>query len=311
MSIRRILSCLAVLTLLSSCCLNQDVRPANLQYKADKTLIDSKESPFAELSDYERSQPWGAEMLIGRQFARDLDLYRAITTFKRALILMPEKEVSRRHEVEYDILLSYYTGNKYCEAVAFFEQSSLPDVRHDFPAYHDMLVILYDSYQRIGDVEDAEVILQLLDKRNYATADKLAIASKMIRHDHSVFEQKKNVVKELEEQYLAQYKSPSKARWANAILPGAGYYYVDQKQSAFTSFVINGLFIAAAYHFFDNGNTAAGIITAGFEAGWYFGGINGAGIAAQEYNQHLFEKRANTILEREQMFPVLMLNYSF
>jgi hypothetical protein len=106
-------------------------------------------------------------------------------------------------------------------------------------------------------------------------------------------------------------KSPSKARTLNAILPGAGYAYVGQKRSAVTSFLINALFTAAAYQFFSRGYTAAGAITASLEMGWYFGGINGAGIEANEYNARIFEGVGRKMLTDHTCFPVLMFETSF
>ena len=95
------------------------------------------------------------------------------------------------------------------------------------------------------------------------------------------------------------------------ILPGAGYLYVGQKQSAVTAFLLNGLFIAAAVHFFCKWEIAAGVITTSFEAGWYFGGIYGAGESAKLYNERVYEDLAYPALNRNGLFPVLMLQYGF
>src|SRR5690606_3965994 len=73
--------------------------------------------------------------------------------------------------------------------------------------------------------------------------------------------------------YKSNKKSVATAQVLNAIIPGAGYYYIGQKKSAMTAFLLNGLFIAAATQVFLHKHVAAGIITTGFEAGWYFGGI--------------------------------------
>ncbi len=97
----------------------------------------------------------------------------------------------------------------------------------------------------------------------------------------------------------------------NALIPGAGYLYIGQKKSALTAFLLNGLFIAAAYQFFHHRHVAAGIITTGFEAGWYFGGIYGAGEEAKYYNERLFEKNAATVLNDYKLFPALMMQYAF
>jgi hypothetical protein len=111
--------------------------------------------------------------------------------------------------------------------------------------------------------------------------------------------------------YTSQKKSVGTAQALNAFLPGAGYLYLGQKQSATTAFFLNGLFIAASAYFFCDGNVAAGIIFTSFEAGWYFGGIYGGGLEAKAYNERLYESLATPLMHREKLFPALMLNYAF
>ena len=94
-------------------------------------------------------------------------------------------------------------------------------------------------------------------------------------------------------------------------MPGSGYLYLGQKKSALTSFLLNGLFIYAAYEFFHHGYTAAGIITTSFEAGWYFGGIYGAGEEAKFYNERIYNEEACTLMQTKKIFPFFMLKYSF
>ncbi|MCB1107983.1 MAG: tetratricopeptide repeat protein, partial [Chlamydiia bacterium] len=111
--------------------------------------------------------------------------------------------------------------------------------------------------------------------------------------------------------YDTKKKSVLKAQTLNALLPGAGFLYVGQKQSAFTSFLLNGLFIWASVHFYSKGNYAAGAIFTSFETGWYFGGIYGAGESAKLYNERLYEDLAYPILSKQGYFPVLMLRFGF
>jgi hypothetical protein len=56
---------------------------------------------------------------------------------------------------------------------------------------------------------------------------------------------------------------------------------------------------------------AAGIITTNFEAGWYFGGIYGAGEEAKYYNERIYEKNASTVLNQHKLFPILMMEHAF
>ena len=86
---------------------------------------------------------------------------------------------------------------------------------------------------------------------------------------------------------------------------------MDQRLTPATAFLLNGLFIAAAYQFFHRGHIVAGIITTSFEAGWYFGGIYGAGEEAKYYNERIYECNAAQILHQHSLFPVLMLRHAF
>ena len=110
--------------------------------------------------------------------------------------------------------------------------------------------------------------------------------------------------------YNREKKSVKKAQGLN-FLPGAGYLYVGQRQSAITAFLFNGLFIAAAVYFYQDGNIPAGLIATSFEAGWYFGGIYGAGEAAKLYNERIYEANAYILMNKKQLSPAMMLNYAF
>ncbi len=112
-------------------------------------------------------------------------------------------------------------------------------------------------------------------------------------------------------EYCCKAKSVKKAQMLNAILPGAGYYYVGQKKSALTSFIINTLFTAAAYQLFDKGYFAGGLIVSSLELGWYLGGINGAGLEAKEYNQSIYNTMAKDTMAQNRLFPVLMFETTF
>ena len=101
------------------------------------------------------------------------------------------------------------------------------------------------------------------------------------------------------------------AQTLNAIIPGAGYLYLGQTQSAFTSFALNGLFLATAGYFVHEHNYAAALITLSFESGWYLGGIAGAKDAAKLYNERLYETHAHHHMRDQKLFPILMLNHGF
>lgn len=302
---------------LNGCALNSTKIEPSICLEPTKNDIRCLPSAFDPLTPAELETEWGKELLIGQRFGRDLDLYRAITAFKRALIIMPEMNIRRRLQVEYSIVQSYYYGRKYCEAIQAFEESSFACMASDFPAFHDLLIMIHDCYYKMCEFDKAEKILQVIEKRNSELANDIQISLAINEgnipciRNLATSSDKCEPVTGFLNQYCCCSKSPPKAQALNAILPGAGYYYVGQRRAAVTSFITNGLFIAAAYHFFHHGNWAAGLITTSLETGWYIGGINGAGLAAKEYNEKLYNTLGKGMMIRNDLFPLLMLETSF
>lgn len=295
---------------------NQDSGPM-ICYSAPPRYIKRLPSPFPPLSYLERSQDWGKELYLGREFAREMDLYRALTCFKSALFLVPKGNLDRIHEIEYEIFLAYSLGNKYQEAIEAFEGSHLLTVSDTFPALQDMLILLYDAYIQMDLPERACRVLNLLASMDQNRANKLTLGTAVSAVDIPTIIQTAECVDNQDsvyhflDEYALRSKSVTKAKTLNAILPGAGYFYVGQKKTALTSFIINALFIAASYQLFERGYIPAAIITTSLELGWYFGGINGAGLAAKEYNDRLYECLGKEMMIDNGLFPVLMLQVGF
>jgi tetratricopeptide (TPR) repeat protein len=288
-------------------------------YTPSAYQIEQLPTAFLALNDQESCQEWSKELILGDAFAKELDLYRALTCYKRARILLPEDSIERRLQIDYNIILCYYLGNKHQEAVNAFEESDLTHINPLFPAFNNLVIILFDAYSKLGQVEKAQSLMETIEKCSPQTAHDLSLYLHLTegRIDEaqsqittqSAYNQE--IFQNSFETYFRLAKSPSKARMLNAALPGAGYYYVGQSKSAITSFLINALFTAAAYQFFHRGYFAAGFITASLETGWYLGGINGAGIEAEEFNLRLYESMARNSLIKTSCFPVLMFETAF
>lgn len=282
-----------------------------------KNEIQAFSSPFQPLALEERTAAWGREMLFGTTFAKDADFFRAITCFKRALILIPEAQMGRRLQAHYHIIQCYYWGGKYSEMIETFEDSPLQRASSAFPAYKDLLIMLRHAYESVGNTEQVKRFQKLLEESYPGEAKTQSLSSVLrtgqIEQAYLLAKEhpRRAAVESTLDGFELQKLSVKKAKTLNALLPGAGYFYVGQPQAALTSFTLNALFIAAAYHFFDEGNWAAGLVTLSLEGGWYFGGINGAGIAANEYNRTIYESSVGDLLCREKFFPFLTLRFSF
>ncbi len=286
----------------------------HVDYAVQDQYLSHLKSAFPPLSTEERMTDWGREWIIAQVFALQLDLYRAVSTFKRADILIPSELRVRKQEIEYQILLCYFLGKKYDEAIDNFERGQLAHVDKSFLAYHDLLLILYECYGETDNPQRQECILELLRASYPETAEKVEISEALRNGDLAQLENsipQAPYLSTLLDTYYAQKKSVATAQILNALVPGAGYLYIGQKQSALTALLLNGLFIGAAYEFFHHGHNAAGIITLTFESGWYFGGIYGAGEEAKFYNEQIYERTASTTLNQKKLFPILMMQYAF
>ena len=305
------------LLLLFSCYRTHENLEPQLNYTLQERYLNSLPSATTPLSAEERGEEWGKEFTIGMAFSHELDLYRAVTALKRADILIPPDDKERRREIQYEILWNYYLGQRYDDVIATFEKGLLRNVDAQFKSFQDLLVILYDSYDKTGADFQAQQTLNLL-QTYYPDIYEDLLISRAFQSANlpeletlSQEEPEKPYLNEFLANYKEKRKSPSTAEWLNTFIPGAGYFYVGQRQTGITALLVNGLFIAASYHFFHRGQVAAGIITVSFEAGWYFGGIIGAGQEAKLYNERMYEKTATPIMNQQGLFPVFMLNYAF
>lgn len=294
--------------------------PLSVQGYTEPTLAPPKTffsslSPHAaftqKLSAEEQATPWGQECFIGIQFAKKGDFYQAITSFQRSLILLPNPQ--RQPSIEYMIVLAYYLGGRFEEALEFFIQSAISLKQEQHPHQKDVLIILYDCYLR---TQNAPRAMQLLHTPLFSQKEQASLALYGHLYESNwdcLYQSAKNSspAKEFVCTYQNHAKNEHKAKWLNVILPGAGYFYLGQTQTACIAFSINALFIVAAYQFFQHHLWAAGLITCSLEVGWYLGGIYGALEQASLHNAKIYENLANSLLYQERLFPALQLQRSF
>ncbi len=259
---------------------------------------------------------WTADANVGLAFASQNDLYRAISSWKRAEILLPHNESEERLHLLYDIFLANVIAQHYAEAIEIMETTPLGSVTATFPPHLDLATLLYASYVNTCNPTKAARVLGLIRHYNPERADRLQLWESLSQADiceaiDLATAQDNQAVLQQIAQYDLYAKSPGGAAFLNAIIPGMGYAYTGLYGSATTSFLLNALFIWAAVEFFDHHLYAAGIITAGIETGWYFGGIYGAGLAAKRYNEQLYDREIRPVLIEQRLFPIFQINYGF
>lgn len=272
---------------------------------------------FSELSDLEKREEWGKEYFIGTKLAQKADLYRAITSFKRAEILIPGYLKNRLHEIQYFILLSYFIGEKYDDVISSFEESDLIHVDPAFKGYRNLLVILHESFKQTNHLEKSQLILNLIEQDDQNLSHTLKVSYAISDYERTDLEHLSmnsalgKDTHEMIQSYDLAKKSEFKAQTLNALIPGAGYLYLGQTQSALTALILNSLTTYAAYHFFNHGNLAAGLLMTSIETGWYFGGITGAKESCKLYNERLYENRAQPLLQKHELHPTFNITHAF
>ncbi len=314
MKMNKNLSILILLLFVNSCYKVEEKLEPKISYNLKEQHIKNLKNPFKPLTLEERSQDWGKEFTIAKKFAKDLDLYRAISNFKRAEILLNDEDIYRKQQIEYNITICYYLAQKFEDLIEYFEKSSLCYVDKSFEAFKDLLIILYESYRETKNEEKTQKILELLKDNYPETEKKIVLSTALMEADIKTLKKdyfKNQNIQNLITSYEKEKKSVKTAQLLNTFIPGSGYLYIGQKRSAVTAFLLNGLFIYASYEFFKRGWKAAGIITASFEAGWYFGGIYGAGEEANFYNERIYESKATFLLNKDRLFPIFLIKYGF
>lgn len=271
---------------------------------------------FNALNLEEKDAPWAKEYLLGVSFGAQEDYEEALHCFKRSLMLCP-KESKRIQEIEYAFVLTHYFQKEYKKAIDFFESHSLLYADKNFTAYHDLLIVLYHSYEILGQPKKADLIMEKLEPYSKEESIELRLTGAVLRREFesalrlSEKLDEKELISSLTHSFLQKRKSEKVAKWLNALLPGMGYYYLGQKKAALTAFLINGALIVGAAQLILNRYYTLGCMTALLEAGWYFGGIFGAKRSAYLFNESLFANYAEKIFYHESLNPQNKLHYEF
>ena len=260
-----------------------------------------------QLAPITHSSMWGKEWLMGREFAKEGDFYRALTCFRQARFLLqidnaltPEREA----RLAWSEALSYAFSGKWEEVIAVWEKYRDHMTITDEVMKEQWIILLYGAYHHEKRGEEAEGLLPFLSQGTPAR-EKLSEWKyfSLLQPSSPLPPQMSPVEKTVRE----QMKSPTKAKIMNAVLPGLGYFYAGEKQTALTSLLLNTCFIGAGIQLLQVHQPFLAIITWSFEAGWYFGGMTGASLAVDQYNETLKKKLVQPYLCYQKAYPLLLV----
>lgn len=225
---------------------------------------------------------------------------RAIVELERFLHYFPRDEMAPK--VRYLIGLAYLKSKQYEKA-----RDVLEEVVTTYPGTSvsgEALFLYAESYYMQGLYEEAEkiyrqIILESPDSRLKNRAVYRLGWSLMQRgrwkeasgefqdvsQDSPLFPSSRELSRRSLQGEQLPSKDPTTAGILSAVLPGLGHAYSNRYKDGLVAFLLNGLFIFAAYESFDNDLEVLGSMLAFLELGWYSGSIYSAVNSAHKYNR--------------------------
>ena len=250
---------------------------------------------------------------VADAFMDEREFYRAITEYKRFLVLFPDSD--RGDYAIYKIGMAHYFGEEYEASVKNFER-----LMEKYPESRLVPEAMYTAglgSWKLKQYDDAETALKTVEKTypDSAHAPLSLIAHALLELDRnhldvSVQDMNKlltaypghpaeNKVQEtihLFEQYqdLPQ-KSEVLAGAMSAVIPGSGYLYAEHYGDGVTAFLINALAITGTISAVNSENYAVAAIVGGIGLPFYFGNIYGSANAAKKWNLAVRNELRNKI----------------
>jgi len=243
------------------------------------------------------------QMKLGDGFSSDGDYYRAITEYKKLLILFPDS--AKADTALFSIGMAYYQGEEYALAVKTFSnlRERYPDSSHLARAAYQqgLCLVKLNQPEKASEAFAAAAVTVPAGKDEARSASFGMAVAAFDRHDLSAtrttLEQfisrnpedagvpkAREAIELLDQNQLPPYKSPLLAGTMSAIIPGSGQFYAGRYGDGFTSLLLNGLFIAGTVVAATNENYALAGVTGLIGLPFYIGNIYGGANAATKWN---------------------------
>ncbi len=241
------------------------------------------------------------QIRLGDAFMEEGEYYRAVTEYKRLLILFP-KSVMADYAL-YKIGMAYFHGGEYEQAdrtFALFRSKYRESPYFASAAYQQGL-----SNWRLNRLDKAEEALDTAAAGASQDEKRQAVFSKSLvelDRGNPVGSQKelagflaqnpqdakaggiRKALTLLDQKGESSLKSPLLAGTMSALLPGSGHIYAEHYGDGITAFFLNGLFIAGTVIAVKQENYAMAGVAGVIGLPFYLGNIYGAANAANKWN---------------------------
>jgi len=237
------------------------------------------------------------QLKIADVFLEEGEYYRAVTEYKKFLILFPDSEradyalfqTGRAYydgggcassEQSFRSVREKYPGSPYALKAYYFE--GLSEWKLDKP--EQAKTLFEDLAEAFPDSEYAPLALAALDREDIGAAKK-GLEQFCLRYPaHPQMEKVREALLLFDHYEKLPRKSPFLAAVMSALLPGSGYFYAEHYSDGLTAFLINALFIAGSLTAVHQENYAGAGIAGGIGLPFYVGNIYGSANAAQKWN---------------------------
>ena len=243
------------------------------------------------------------QLRVADTFMQEKEYYRAITEYKRFLILFPDSA-----RCDYALLqtgIAYFRGGdndsaarnftalreQYTQssygAEAFFFEAMSHWKKKEYEKAGDLFLALARAYPDSSYAPRALAAAALveLDKDNAVEARATLERVVAMYPDHPKTGSVREAVSILEGYADLPQKSETLAGIMSALLPGAGYAYAGEYGTAVMSLLVNGAFIAGAWTAFAQELYAVGVLAGGVGVPFYIGNIYGSALAVKKWNR--------------------------
>jgi TolA-binding protein len=242
------------------------------------------------------------QLKIADAFMEEGEYYRAVTEYKKFLILFPAS--AKADYAAFEIGMAYFKGEEYGAAAMSFLalREKYPESSYAVHAgylegicqwkmknYDRARVALESLVEQHPESEYAPrslvvICLAALDE-NKADVSRQALKRFLDRYPgHPGEENVREAAAQIDRYQELPEKSPVLAGVMSAILPGSGYIYAEHYGDGITAFLINGLFIAGTITAIHQENYAVAGIVGGVGLPFYLGNIYGSANAAKKWN---------------------------
>lgn len=245
------------------------------------------------------------QLKVGDAFMEEGEYYRAITEYKKLLILFPDSD--RADDALFRIGMAYYQGEEYEQSVRSF--SSLRGKYPESAYLSESSYFQGLGYWKLKQFENArnafDTLAETYPQSEFAPLALVAASLVSLEEgnipvstqrleqlidrypDHPGSAHGREAIPLLDQYEKLPQKSKTLAGVLSAILPGSGYIYAGRYGDGITAFLINALWIAGVVTGISAEYYAVAGIVAGVGVPFYLGNIYGSANAVQKWNLNL------------------------